>query len=279
MKFLLPKYFLDSYYQVDYDSEALEISEKPQLLKSKRSDNKVEKFCKSFLEDNSKILDIGCGFGDQLSHFNDKGHITIGIEPGRKRAEFAEKVYGLDILNIDLESLSDSDKLSNKKFDLIYMNHVFEHLANPIGLLISLIDFLEEDGKIFIAIPNFNFEGVLVKMLSPVHTHSFTSTGLVNIASKIGLKLYKNYSSDQYNIMIFERNNKTSNCNDGVEIQIAIQDFFGTSKKVASGDFVFAHSNLLGSWSGLLRCISRAESGKFPIKVDTDFSAPQFLFK
>jgi 2-polyprenyl-3-methyl-5-hydroxy-6-metoxy-1,4-benzoquinol methylase len=279
MKFLLPKYFLDSYYKGDYDSEALELSENPELLKSKRSSNKVEHFCKSFLKDKSKILDIGCGFGDQLSHFHDKGHVTLGIEPGKKRAEFAEKVFGLDIINLDLESISDSKKLSNKKFNLIYMNHVFEHLANPITLLTSLIEFLDDDGKIFIAIPNFSFEGVLIKMLSPVHTHSFTSVGLVSIASKIGLKLFKNFSNDQYNIMIFEKGNIINNHNDGVDIQTDIQDFFGLNKNIKSGDFVFVHSNLLGSWSSLLKCVSLNEFNKFPIIINTDFPAPRFLLK
>ncbi len=279
MKLLQPSYFLDSYYQSDYDDEALKISVNPSELKSKRSNNKVERFCNYFLKSNSKILDVGCGFGDQLSHFNEKGHLTKGIEPGKRRAEFARTVYGLDIINIDLETITDANNMLGEKYDLIYMNHVFEHLANPIGLLKSLINYLETNGRIFIAIPNFHFEGVLVKMLSPVHTHSFTTIGLLSIAAKLGLELEKNYSNDQYNIMIFKKGEVADMKNDDTEIQDSIQDLFCISKNIKVGDYVFAQTQTLGTWTSFLKCISIDSDAQFPIIIKTDFSSPKLLFK
>ena len=279
MKLLQPNYFLNSYYQTDYDDEALKISTNPIDLKSKRSINKVEHFCNYFLTSKSKILDIGCGFGDQLSHFKDKGHITRGIEPGKRRAEFAKTVYGLDIINIDLESISDAKEMIGEKYDLIYMNHVFEHLANPIGLLKSLKNYLKVNGKIFIAIPNFHFEGVLVKMLSPVHTHSFTTVGLLSVAAKLGLELDKNYSNDQYNIMIFKNGDATDTKNDDKEIENSVQGLFGFTKNIKAGDYVFAQTCTLGIWTSFLKCISIDSKHKFPIIIKTDFHLPKLLFK
>ena len=166
-----------------------------------------------------------------------------------------------------------------EKYDLIYLNHVFEHLANPIGLLKSLKNYLEVSGKIFIAIPNFNFEGVFVKMLSPVHTHSFTTVGLLTVAAKLGLELEKNYSNDQYNIMIFKNGDVTNKKNDDNEIQNSVQDLFGLTKGIKVGDYVFAQTGTLGTWTTFLKCVSLDLNHKFPIIIKTDFHLPKLLFK
>ena len=279
MRLLQPLSFMNSYYNVDYDDEALNLSATPQSLITARSVNKVEAYCRPFLRKKSRVLDIGCGFGDQLTHFRDQGHITKGIEPGKKRALFGINNYGLDILNEQLESIEINNIDLGEKYDLIYLNQVFEHLYNPVSLLRYLLSHLKDDGRVFIAIPNFNFEGILVKMLTPIHTHSFTSTGLVSIASSLGLRLEKNYSDELYNIMIFKRGDILVNPTGGSEITRQLIKTFGLNSDLQMGDQVLVSSNTLGLWNANLKSTSLSNSQKLPVKIRTDYEEPQLLFK
>ena len=279
MRLLQPTSFMNSYYNVDYDDEALNLSATPQSLITARSVNKVEVYCRPLLREKSRILDVGCGFGDQLTHFRDQGHITKGIEPGKERALFGINNYGLDILNEQLENIEIKNIDLGEKYDLIYLNQVFEHLYNPVSLLRYLLTHLKDDGRVFIAIPNFNFEGILVKMLTPIHTHSFTSTGLVSIVASLGLKLEKNYSDELYNIMIFQRGNILVNPCEGGEIRRQLIKTFGLNSDLQIGDRVLASSNTLGLWTATLKSTSPGNSQKLPVKIRTDYEEPQLLFK
>lgn len=279
MRLLQPTSFMNSYYNVDYDDEALSLSATPQSLITERSVNKVEVYCRSFLKEKSRILDIGCGFGDQLTHFRDQGHITKGIEPGKERALFGINNYGLDILNLQLESIEFNNIDLGEKYDLIYLNQVFEHLYNPVGLLKYLLTHLKDDGRVFIAVPNFNFEGILVKMLTPIHTHSFTSTGLVSLASSLGLRLEKNYSDELYNIMLFKRGDVVVNPSGGIEIMRQLIKTFGLNSDLKIGDRVLTSSNTLGLWTATLKSTSPSNFQKLPVKIRTDYEKPQLLFK
>jgi SAM-dependent methyltransferase len=270
MRLLQPISFMNSYYNVDYDDEALNLSATPQSLITARSVNKVEIYCRPFLREKSRILDIGCGFGDQLIHFRDKGHITKGIEPGKERALFGINNYGLDILNEQLESIQMNNLDLGEKYDLIYLNQVFEHLYNPVSLLRYLLSHLKDDGRVFIAIPNFNFEGILVKMLTPIHTHSYTSTGLVSVASSLGLKIEKNYSDELYNIMIFKRGDILVNPSGGSEITRQLIKTFGLNSDLQMGDKVLVSSNTLGLWTATLKCTTPSNSQEILVKNRTD---------
>ena len=78
-------------------------------------------------------------------------------------------------------------KNSKKKFDLITLIHVLEHLHKPIEILSILAKKLKENGIIFIQIPNF--------LLNPFdlcvydHTIHFDKDSLNRLASACDLKI------------------------------------------------------------------------------------------
>jgi 2-polyprenyl-3-methyl-5-hydroxy-6-metoxy-1,4-benzoquinol methylase len=279
MKLLQPKYFLDNYYQSDFDGIALEKALSPEIILSERNVNKVEIYCRNFIKEKSRVLDIGCGFGDQLNFFKGMGHITKGIEPGKQRANFAIKNFQLDILNVPLESIESNSVDLGEKYDLIYLNQVLEHLKNPVKLLRCLRQHLTDEGILFIAVPNFNFEGFLVKTFTPVHTHSFTSVGLVSMSLNLGYELKKNYSDDLYNIMIFSKGEKYSQPSGDAEIRSELAYDFGLSECLKENDILEISSNTLGLWSCGMTSRGSSSLNQLPVKINTDFIEPQLLFK
>jgi SAM-dependent methyltransferase len=95
------------------------------------------------------LLDVGCATGGFLAFFKAKGWSVMGIEPDKEAREFAIRNENLDVF--------DEEKLlnfGNKRFDVISMWHVLEHVPFPKDRLKVLKDLLNDDGLLVVAIPN-----------------------------------------------------------------------------------------------------------------------------
>ena len=113
--------------QNNYYKNAVDPDGKKRILKNEKAKTlKQFKVILDFLKKNKKggkILDIGCGFGWMLSSLNKKKWETHGVELDKDCKEIAEK-------NMD-RFYSNLSKIKQKKFDVITMIHVIEHLRNP----------------------------------------------------------------------------------------------------------------------------------------------------
>lgn len=94
------------------------------------------------------ILDFGSGTGEFLSHMALNDWKAFGVEPSDKARKKAEGLPGNKQLVSELESLPE------RKFDVITLWHVLEHVPNPDLLLSQLKSLLNKDGLIFVAVPN-----------------------------------------------------------------------------------------------------------------------------
>jgi 2-polyprenyl-3-methyl-5-hydroxy-6-metoxy-1,4-benzoquinol methylase len=98
----------------------------------------------------AKILDFGCSEGPLLSYFLRELHSKyelFGYEPAP--IELPEPVRKLSTINaIKAES-------QVKKFDLVILSHVLEHLLT-FDLLELFFEILSEDGLLYIEVPNAN---------------------------------------------------------------------------------------------------------------------------
>jgi SAM-dependent methyltransferase len=98
-----------------------------------------------------RILDCGCGAGDNARILNNRGwRVTaITIDPREQEAaqKFCERVY-----IADLENGIPSD--INGEFDAVLASHVLEHLARPERLLGEVHERLSPGGVVAVALPN-----------------------------------------------------------------------------------------------------------------------------
>jgi len=126
------------------------------------------------------ILDVGAATGEFL---NEAKKMNLQIE-GIEFSEFAIE-QALANYNIKIEKLQLSEISSEKKYDFIHLNHVFEHFNDPNEEVKNLYSLLDENGVLYIEIPfQFHFiERILYKYfknkpqfsLSSVH-HPFFYT-------------------------------------------------------------------------------------------------------
>ena len=139
------------------------------------------------LHPNSKILDVGSGNGELLfSLYNNGFRNLTGVDPFISNSIFDQ---GIRILKGQIDIL-------NEKFDLIILNHVFEHLENPIEMLKLLPNFLTLGGKVILRTPIVNkafgiYGSNWIQLDPPRHLHIFGSEILVETIQKYGLKVKK----------------------------------------------------------------------------------------
>lgn len=90
-----------------------------------------------------RILDIGCGSGQPLSIITKAlGCEGIGVEPSASAAEQARREFGMTVYT---GTFPHAD-LAGQSFDAVYLNHVIEHVPDPVGLLQSILAVLKPGG-------------------------------------------------------------------------------------------------------------------------------------
>jgi SAM-dependent methyltransferase len=126
----------------------------------------------------TSMLEMGCGQGFLLNHFNIKN--KYGIEPSKDAYSIASKVG--NIRNIGFESLD-----NNEKYDVLLSYCVIEHIANPKDFLKKSYNILSDKGLICIALPiqdKFNYD-----MFFADHLHHFNHKTFVTLLKNNGFEI------------------------------------------------------------------------------------------
>lgn len=94
------------------------------------------------------ILDFGCGnIEDCGRYILNKKDFYLGFDIHKESIDYAKKKYKTKKINF-------TEKIPNKKFDIIIISEVLEHLNNPEKVLFELRHKLNKDGLILGSIPN-----------------------------------------------------------------------------------------------------------------------------
>ncbi|MCG6190730.1 class I SAM-dependent methyltransferase [Maribellus maritimus] len=108
------------------------------------------------IEAKTEVLEIGCAEAGNLKPFLDIGCKTTGIDISCRRIETAEKFYAdhknRNNLELICEDIYKYDS-SGKKYDLIFMRDVIEHIPNQEKFMGFVKRFLKPGGKFFLAFP------------------------------------------------------------------------------------------------------------------------------
>lgn len=147
---------------------------------------------KEFNLNDKLVLDIGCSYGEFLTHFGDG---SIGLTLSIEEVTVAKEM-GLDVrlLNIEEDNLG---KDFEGKFDVIFANNIFEHLQSPHNFLLKIKTYLKPNGLLILGVPclprplwltNFKkFRGSLASL----HINFFTRDTLIKTLEFSGWKVWQ----------------------------------------------------------------------------------------
>lgn len=136
-----------------------------------------------------RLLDFGSGKGQFLTIAKESGWTGVGIETAKERADFAREKYGVEVR----QEFYSKGKVGDGNFELIALNHVLEHLPDPLGLLKELLDSnLSKDGIVYIEVPRADSWQAKIAGENwmhwdiPKHLTHWTEAGLVKELNRIG---------------------------------------------------------------------------------------------
>lgn len=128
-----------------------------------------------------ELIDIGCGSGALLASFSNTidGWSLFGQDLTDNHLSYLngirgfQKLYTRDIQEVD------------KKFDLVTMVHVLEHIPNPVSALKTAKKLLKPNGAILIQVPNCQITPL--DLLVADHASHFTTQDFKCMLARAGL--------------------------------------------------------------------------------------------
>lgn len=137
----------------------------------------------------NEVLEIGCAAGGILQYFKDMGCNVTGCDLGSTYIEWG-KEKGLNLLKCNSYELLKYDK----KYDLIILNHVFEHFLDIEKEVDVISKLLSANGILYIAVPGvkaltYTYNRDLMLYLQNAHVRHFTLRTLESVMNRYGFGL------------------------------------------------------------------------------------------
>lgn len=135
-----------------------------------------------------RVLDVGCGRGYLLKRLQRAGWDCAGVDIPESPIPTNE--FGLDCRHGDASKLPWDDSF----FDLVVVNHVLEHVSDPVLACREAARVLRSGGVLYVGVPNFGswqsrlFGRNWFPLEIPRHLFHFTPETLVMIVSEAGLR-------------------------------------------------------------------------------------------
>ena len=230
----LDRYYESENYISHTDSRKGLINILYQKIKKYNLQRKV-KLIDSLALGNKALLDVGAGTGDFLLVAREKGWAIDGVEPSTTANKKASD-KGINLF-------SNLQSLPPKKYQIITLWHVLEHLPNLDKQIEELSSLLEDSGTLIIAVPNFKsfdakyYKGFWAAFDVPRHLWHFSRTSVKKLFFEHNLNVV------QTRPMVF----------DAFYVSLL-------SEKYKRGKQNFIKPTLVGLWSNILAWRSKEYS-------------------
>lgn len=254
--FPLPSQNLDDYYDGTFREEVhstkyYDYSELDKVFKSFSSEAKLRvDRVKNNLSSDDRVLEIGSSVGYFIATISEYVKEVYATEWDSKARDYMKN--RLSKYNIHVAKNPED---FNIKFDKIFLFHVLEHIENPIDFLKGLKQLLNENGEIYIEVPNV--DDVMVKTFKcrpfiehyykKAHIFNFNEKGLELIFNKCSFSNYKINYIQRYNLsnnLYWLSTGKPSGRNSSVYINFITDklnnEYINSLKKNKQADTLFA---------------------------------------
>lgn len=141
-------------------------------------------------QSSGRLLEIGCGAGNYLARMRTLGWTVEGVEIDPAACRHARKINGLTVHQGNLESKG----YPNDCFDAIVINHVIEHVFDPVNLLRECRRIVKPGGKVILLTPNTKswghrtFKEYWIGLDPPRHVLLFSSKAMGKCAGLAGFE-------------------------------------------------------------------------------------------
>ena len=153
-----------------------------------KHDNNIS-FLYNYVGDNKlgSLLDIGSAEGLFIKKFKEvyTSWKTTGIEPSLNFSEFSKGYSSSEEIINDVYP----SKLVSEKYDIIHSSHVLEHVYDLNDFISSINDNLNDNGLLFIDVPNIDSVKTNFKLIHLAHLYHFSERTLTMLLKKHGFDI------------------------------------------------------------------------------------------
>jgi len=180
---------LQKYYEEEYAPINLSSEDKAGDRPGSNNKATIERYeqlftfmCRYFNPD-SRVLDVGCAMGGFMKYLEERGALDVcGIEPIES---YVKKANNSDINLGNVYSIPFPDN----SFDIVILDQVLEHLANPRLAMKEIKRVLDKGGLCCISVPDANRYYNDYFYFMREHLQHFNLTGLKLLAEASGFEL------------------------------------------------------------------------------------------
>ena len=173
------------------------------------------------IENNTRVLDVGCGDGILMKHLKDNKNVdTRGMEISKNNVQICIS-KGLPVIEGNAER--DLQQFPNLSFDYVILSQTLQAFYNPEKVM---DDLLRVANKAIVTIPNFGYWKVRLHLFfkgtMPVtkhlpnewynnpNLHMFTIKDFVNFCEQKNINLFKSLALHEEKVSTINNNNLNS---------------------------------------------------------------------
>ncbi len=183
---------LSKYYKYEYAPSNLSLDDKKGDRPGSNNPSSIKRyeqvfdFILPYINNESRILDVGCALGGFLKFCETKGFLNVyGIDPIKAYVNKANKTY------IKFGSVY-SIPFKDNSFDIIILDQVLEHLSNLKLAMKEIKRVLTKGGLCYIGVPDSERYNDIYFYISREHIQHFNIINLKLLAQLTGFELITN---------------------------------------------------------------------------------------
>ena len=184
------KYYQSENYISHSDTHEGIINKLYHYVRSITLRNKYKIVCTQTKKTTGSLMDIGAGTGAFANFMKTAKWTVTGLEP-----DITARTVAYNKFQLELKSPAELFNLPENSFDAITMWHVLEHVHNLDGYMNAFGKLLKQEGKLFIAVPNYtSYDASVYKEYwaaydVPRHLYHFSPTSIKLLANKHNLNV------------------------------------------------------------------------------------------
>lgn len=151
----LSRYYAERYYQSEQGSYRREYSEQEYRYISIKIAQKagIVESIRGTSEPGA-LLDVGCGEGFTLGWFEERGWSVEGLDHSTAGVGHINPHLSHHVESGDVFQMLKTRTEAHVQYDLVWLNNVLEHVADPVELLERIREIVPRSGLLVVTVPN-----------------------------------------------------------------------------------------------------------------------------